>query len=306
MENILPEPSPGRRIRLAARAKINLFLEVLEKRPDAYHNLESVFTEITWADDVQLERLPKIEISIACDDPALTPGKENLLYKAAEAMGKRYGWRSGLAFVLRKSIPIGGGLGGGSSDAAAALRLINELWSVGATREELVELAAGIGSDVTFFLYGGACLCRGRGEVVQPLSENAHSQLRLGLAIPGLFSGTAAAFRGLRLPKRGEARNAAAFVAAWAAGDWRGMEREAFNRFEATVFENIPDLGRIQAALAEKLARPVRLSGSGSTLWFFLRQHEEDISQDWQEFAAGQGVVLRSVRSLGSYSQDNF
>ncbi len=297
MEKNKVNPDAARELFTLARAKVNLFLEVLEKRPDAFHNLESVFTEITWADSIRVRTLPEKDIVVACDDPALPVGKENLLYKAAEAMAGKYGWRSGLAFQLQKNLPAGGGLGGGSADAAAALRMINELWGLAAGREELAELAQGIGSDVPFFLYGGACLCRGRGEIIQPLAKSAKPAISLGLAISGVFSDTAAAFRGLRLPEKGKARDAAAFLNAWTAGDLAGMEGEAFNRFEATVFENIPSLGRLRDALAEKLSRPVHLSGSGSVLWFFLRQEENALPQDWRDFAAAEGAVLRLVQT---------
>ncbi len=281
-----------------AHAKVNLFLEIIEKRPDSYHNLESVFVEIALADWLRVEVIGDKKFSVQCDQPEIPVDGNNLLVKTAERLAEKYGFRSGLRFTLRKCIPTGGGLGGGSSNAASAIKLINALWGLNLPAKDMAGLALQIGSDVPFFLHGGACLCHGRGELIQPINMGQKNKLRIGLIISGIFSSTAAAYQSLSLPGRKEAKSAAKFLAAWAAGNAEGMEEQAFNRFEATVLKDIPKLGEIQRVSAQILSRPVHLSGSGSTLWFFLQPAEPGLNQELQAYAAQNQLTLLATEIL--------
>ncbi|MCD8352454.1 MAG: 4-(cytidine 5'-diphospho)-2-C-methyl-D-erythritol kinase [Planctomycetaceae bacterium] len=275
-------------------AKVNVFLEVVEKRPDGYHNLESVFCEIPLYDTLSAESIPGSDIKLECTDASLSCGDDNLVVKAAQALRQACGITEGIRFCLEKHIPAGSGLGGGSSDAAGALLLANEVWNLRLGREELVPIAARIGADVPFFLYGGTCLCRGIGDVVSPLRVGLPESLRLGLALPPLHSDTAAAYRGLRLPPSGQARIPDSFIAALERHDVDGIEAAAFNRFEGTVFAAIPALARIRDKLMEDLRRPVRLSGSGSGLWFLLREGEV-VPEETARWLQGEGVRLEVI-----------
>ncbi len=153
-------------VRLPACAKINLTLEVLGRRSDGYHEVVSILQTIDLADRVDLE--PGSGLRVVCDDPALD-GDANLAWQAAEALARRAGIQPRARVFIRKCIPVGMGLGGGSSDAAAALVGLNRMWGLGLGLDGLSEIAAELGSDVPFFLTGGTALAEGRGEVVTPL-----------------------------------------------------------------------------------------------------------------------------------------
>lgn len=279
---------------LECPAKINLFLEVVRKRADGYHDIESVFCQIAMRDSLSAEPREDGRITMECSDPALPVDRRNLVVKAAAAVQRRCGIARGLHFRLRKTIPAGSGLGGGSSNAAAALRLANSLWDAGLSEDELLGLAADIGADVAFFLHGGVCLCEGIGEIISPLDCRLPPTARLGLFLPPIHSDTAAAYRNLRLPEPGKHRSAARFVEAMRSGGVEAIEREAFNRFESSVFACLPELGRLRDGLEKRIDHPVRLSGSGSGLWFLLRQDEE-IGPDTARWAEENGARLLTL-----------
>ncbi len=289
----------GRRLAARARAKINLFLEVTGRRADGYHDIDSVFLEIDLADEISASPTEDGRVELVCDNPALPVDERNLAVRAALALrqGQTRDGREGIRFSLKKRIPAGGGLGGGSSDAAAALRLANALWECGLSDAELLPIAAATGSDVPFFLRGGMCRCRGRGEIINPLPGFPEG-IEIGLALPPFSSSTAEAYRGVRLPAPDGIRSPEAFLAATARGDVRAMREEAFNRFEESVFRALPALGRLHRELEALLGHSVRMSGSGSSLWFFAEQgwRENALLAAWGE---ANRVRLLPARSAG-------
>ena len=153
-------------MKIDAYGKVNLCLEVLGKRGDGYHEIKTVMQTINLADELDIEPWPVLRV--VCDSPELS-GEANLVWQAAGALAGARGIQPKASIRLRKRIPIAMGLGGGSSDAASALRGLNELWELKATDEELSEIAATLGSDVAFFLRGGTALAEGRGERVHPM-----------------------------------------------------------------------------------------------------------------------------------------
>src|SRR5438067_5572512 len=156
-------------VEVLAPAKLNLFLEVLGRRPDGYHEVESLMVAVDWHDSLTFADDPSGRITLHCDDPALPTGPENLVVRAAERLKAASGTRRGATIVLRKAIPVRAGLAGGSSDAAATLTALDRLWDLRTPPEQLDALAGEIGSDVTFFRHAPAAVCRGRGERVEPL-----------------------------------------------------------------------------------------------------------------------------------------
>src|SRR5438477_7604267 len=162
-----------------APAKVNLFLEVLGKRPDGYHDLATLMVAVSLFDTLEIKEDPSATITLdlvppaeapgAEDRPALTPGPDNLVWRAADLLRRHAGHPRGARLRLRKRIPLAAGLAGGSSDAAATLLGLNRLWRLGLTDAELARLGAELGSDVAFFLHGPAAWCTGRGEVITPL-----------------------------------------------------------------------------------------------------------------------------------------
>ena len=217
-------------------AKINLFLEVQGKRSDGYHEIVTVMVPIDFGDTLTVRRSRGLRLRVE----GAAPIRDNLVLRAYDALDLR----RGADFVLQKRVPIGSGLGGGSSDAAAALLALNKLYDLRLSREELHLAAAKVGSDVPFFLYGQPALCTGRGEVVTPLPPRTmHFELRL----PPFGISTAAVYSRV---SPSPVRSVHDFFRTW----------KPFNRLEEPALRVCPDL-------KEWLRPPWRMSGSGSTLY---------------------------------------
>ena len=182
-------------MRLAASApcKINRELRVGGLRPDGYHEVRSRMVTIDLADALSAEESDRVGLS--CDDPSLPTGSGNLVVRAAERLAEAAGVRRGAALRLEKRVPAGGGLGGGSSDAVCALRLLSALWRLSASEEDLAQVAARLGSDVPFFLFGGEAEVSGRGESVAALPDSGSEAAELLLLVPPLSISTAAVYR---------------------------------------------------------------------------------------------------------------
>ena len=258
-------------IRLAAPAQTNLFLEVPARRPDGFHELDTVFVALELADELELRPLPggRIELQVE-GGPDVPADSTNLAWRAAEALRQVAGRPElGAALQLTKRIPAGGGLGGGSSDAAAVLRGLDRLWETGLGAARLHALAAGLGSDVPFFLAGGLQRGRGRGERLEPLPRPPRP-LDLVLVLPGFPCPTPQVYRELApwLPGPEGPRSPAPLLAALAAGDPEAVGAELWNRLALPAFARWPRLSELERMLR---ARPgvtgALLSGSGSTLF---------------------------------------
>jgi 4-diphosphocytidyl-2-C-methyl-D-erythritol kinase len=161
------------KIKLRANAKINLFLNVINKRKDGYHNIKTIFQEISLFDEIYIEEI-KNGIKIICDSAGIPTDKRNLVYKAADLIKKHSNIKKGVLIKIKKRIPIGAGLGGGSSDASAVLKGLNKLWHLNLSKKELIEIGKRIGADVPFFIEGGRCMAVGIGEILKsiPVKKN--------------------------------------------------------------------------------------------------------------------------------------
>lgn len=256
-------PAGVRKAKVRAFAKINLGLKVLNRRPDGFHEIRTVFQTIGLADDLEFEYAPGRGESISVEDEWKI--ENNLVERAARAFFAETGARGTLRVALRKKIPMGGGLGGGSSDAAATLLALAGLCGKKAPMEVLARLAAALGSDVPFFLYGGAALGLGRGEELYPLPEpGAWPVLILA---PAIHVSTPAAYRALGRP---ELTSVAALpkLDSFQAFVWSGLAGPlAENDFEGPVFRLHPELKRWRDKLIRHGAQAARLSGSGAALY---------------------------------------
>lgn len=245
-------------MRIQCPAKINLDLRVGPPRTDGFHPIRSWFVTVGLYDTLTLS--PADDLSLTCDDPAVPSDARNLVWRAAEAL--RPAGR-GVAITLSKRIPSGGGLGGGSSDAASALVRLDAFWELGRSRDELATIAATLGSDVPFFLYPPSAICRGRGEVIEPVPP-PNSRWAV-LVLPPIHMPTPAVFRRLD-----ELRPTAAFddetpqPTATTAAE---LLPTLVNDLEAPAFDLSPELAGMRGTLERRLDRPVRMSGSGSTLF---------------------------------------
>jgi 4-diphosphocytidyl-2-C-methyl-D-erythritol kinase len=254
-------------IRVPAFAKVNLRLDVLARRADGYHELRTMFQSISLHDTLQLElsRKPGIELEIV-GDPVLAAGsnRENLVWRAAEALRRHMKLKRGVRITLRKRIPVGRGLGGGSSDAAAALTGLLRLTRRRIAPERLLEIAAGLGADVPFFLFGGRALGTSRGDEIYPLPDGQRRTL-LVVSPRDIAVSTRDAYRWLdrRLTKNsGESR-----LWSFCALCWSPQEDHLSNDFEAVVFRRHPRLARIRRALLQAGAAEAALAGSGSAVF---------------------------------------
>jgi 4-diphosphocytidyl-2-C-methyl-D-erythritol kinase len=259
-----------------AYAKINLFLEVLGKRADGYHELETIMHEVDLWDDVELtpggEGL-RLEVS----DPTIGSGEDNLAVKAVRACEARLGRPLPCRIVLTKRIPAGGGLGGGSSDAAAVLRALNRAFDLRLDALTLAEIAATFGSDTAFFVRGGTASCTGRGELIAALGA---PPLDLVLVLPGIHCPTPLVFKTLRLT---DCKTTSYDLRrCLEKGDIAGLRRSLFNRLEEPARREFPALDRL---LRELSPHGARLSGSGSTIFVLCddKAHAERVKSELDE-----------------------
>jgi len=251
-------------MQVLAPAKINLSLCVLSKRDDDFHEIKTLISPISLADKIDIERQPRW-IDFSCDDPTVPSGDENLVVRAAKVFFEKTKISGGVRIKLHKQIPHGAGLGGGSSDAAATLRALNDLFEAKLSREELAKLGSTIGSDVSFFLFESAAVCKSRGEVVNP--TKLKKKLPILLLKPG-FS----------------------VSSAWTYSRWQdskeipGMsyqpqnfDGQSFvNHLERPVFEKFIFLAQLKTWLLKQAEVGAALmSGSGSTVFAVMRDNAD-------------------------------
>ena len=263
-------------LELQCPAKLNLLLAVTGRRPDGFHDLVSLVAPLAWGDTLRIEAAAKL--SLACDDPAVPVDDTNLVLKAAAAFRAATGWSGGARFTLTKRIPHGAGLGGGSSDAATALVLLNALAGTALTPAALAPVAAAVGSDCALFLSGGPVVIRGRGERVEPLTPEVRTRLRgnrvlvfkpsFGIATPWAYGRLAAEAPASHLPAALAEARLAELLQAAARGEPMGPH--LFNSFEGPAFRKFVALPVLLGRLQVRFGLAPRMSGSGSACFAFL------------------------------------
>lgn len=254
-------------------AKLNLFLAITGRRSDGFHDLVSVAAPLTWGDTVHATNAK--DFSLTCDDPAVPVDESNLVLRAAKAFREKTGWQSRAAFRLEKRIPMGAGLGGGSSNAVAALRALNELSGGVLTESDLAEVAAGLGSDCALFVRGRPVIMRGRGEQLEAMTTAETARLSgrrvlvfkpaFGIATPWAY-GRMISTPGSYLP----AAAAEARLAAWRGAPLAPAEELLFNNMEVAAFGKYIALPALLTELHERFGLAPRMSGSGSACFALL------------------------------------
>lgn len=248
---------------IPAWAKVNLTLSVLKKREDGYHALSSVMQTISLCDTLRIQTTEDGGVTLAVDVAELC-NDDNLAARAARLLQDEGYLANGVALELRKEIPTQGGLGGGSSDAAAVLSTLNRLCSLGLGQKLLEELGARLGSDVPFFVSGGTALIEGRGEYVTPLPDC--EPLWLIVAKPPVRIPTAQVFRALTAADFGNSQDTDAVVEAIRRGEPLPLERLS-NTLEPVAMRTWPEVATTRDVLLRAGAPIVRMSGSGPTLF---------------------------------------
>lgn len=254
-------PASGQLVELAP-AKINLGLHILRRRTDGYHEVESVLMPIGWHDRLTVR--PEEGFRMTCSDPSLPTDSGNLCVRAAHALAGHAGLEPWGALHLDKHLPHGAGLGGGSSNAAYTLRCLAELWGLDVPAETMHALAAGLGSDVPFFLHDEAMLATGRGEVVEPLADESYRlPFALAVVMPPVHVSTAEAYALIR-PDDTARPDLRTVVLSSDLSRWR---RDLRNDFEAPILARYPSIRAVRERLLMAGAGYAALSGSGAAVF---------------------------------------
>ena len=286
-------------------AKINLFLAITGRRADDFHDLVSVVAPVSFGDTLRIETGVKGgKFSLTCSDAAVPLDATNLILRAAEAFRAASGWTRGASFSLDKKIPMGAGLGGGSSNAVAALRGLNELAGRPLGEERLDAIAVELGSDCALFLHGAPVVMRGRGERVSALSDDAEERLaerRILIFKPDISINTAWAYRQLaaRAPASYlPAEQAETRLAAWIESN-ASAEGLLFNNMEPPAFEKFFALPVLIAQMRERFGVAAGMSGSGSACFALLREnHDAAAMTEFVRAAWGRDAFVEEARIL--------
>jgi 4-diphosphocytidyl-2-C-methyl-D-erythritol kinase len=279
-----------------APAKVNLYLEVLAKRPDGYHEIATLMVAVSLFDTLEFKEETSGQVLLKCEYPSLPTGPDNLVCRAARLLQQRSGCNRGTRIRLTKRIPMAAGLAGGSTDAAATLSGLNRLWRLHLAPRELAALGAELGSDVPFFFTGPAAWCTGRGEVVVPWSLG--EPLVFVLVCPPVGLATADVYRGVMVP--GQPQTGEEIRKAVTAGDVEEIGRRLHNRLQSVAERLCPALAALQAQLAAHRPAGQAMSGSGTSLFALCRGREEALriaralSWEAEEGASPRVFMVRS------------
>lgn len=248
-----------------ARAKINLFLDVLGTRPDGYHEIITVMQALELHDVLEVETLPDREILVETSDPEVPPGPGNIVFKAARLLQEEYGCTLGAKFFITKNIPSAAGLAGGSSDAAAALKCLDKLWKLNAGEESLLRLGERTGADVPFFLGGKTALARGKGGDLSPLPP--FSGVGVVLVKPPFGVSTAMVYRLYDALPEAPGPGPGALLEAMERRDVPAVARLMYNTLERVTVSLHPEISEIKDSLIAAGAMGSLMSGSGPTVF---------------------------------------
>jgi len=272
-------------LRARSFAKLNLVLSVLGRRTDGYHDIQTIFQSIDLCDELEFRASSRLELH--CENLPDIRNEDNLVWKAALLLASTISEKRGASITLRKKIPEGAGLGGGSSNAAVTLLGLCRFWGVAVPDSDLFSLASRLGSDVPFFLSGGTALGTGRGESIQPLPDTPSRYLVV--IFPGIRVSTAEAYRSLNLglTSSTEDHRIQHFCGQVISGTY--SPTEIFNDFEVSILPAHPPVLEAKDFLKARGAIASMLSGSGSSVFGFFSDEES-------AFAAARGVAREAWR----------
>ncbi|MCB9772468.1 MAG: 4-(cytidine 5'-diphospho)-2-C-methyl-D-erythritol kinase [Candidatus Omnitrophica bacterium] len=253
-------------LRLYSPAKLNLFLKVLNKRPDNYHNLETIFERINLVDEIRLIPNSTGKIKIICDHPQVPKGPKNLVYKVSQMLQKEFGITQGVTINIKKNIPVAAGLAGGSTNAATTLLGLNKIWEIGLSQKQLVEIGAKIGSDVAFFLYNCSwALGQGRGERITPLKIK--QKLWHVVVVPRIKMYSKDVFGRLNLKLTKKRVDANILTLALKTQSALQVGNLLHNDLETSILSIRPELLRVKEKMLKNRCCGVAFSGSGSACY---------------------------------------
>ena len=253
------------KLELKAYGKINLGLDVIRKRPDGYHDLDMVMQMVDVYDDVTLTRLEGTEIVVRTDTAVLSNGKDNLAYMAAKMLMDEFGIVQGLEITIRKRIPIAGGMAGGSSDCAATLTGVNQMFNLELSKEEVMERGVRLGADVPYCILGGTAIARGIGEILTPLPTPP--KCHVIIAKPPVSVSTAFVYGNIKPDEIEKRPDIEAMVSAIKAQDLYKLAKSLYNVMEDITVPQYPVIQEIKTIMLENGALNSIMSGSGPTVF---------------------------------------
>ncbi|MGY3778716.1 4-(cytidine 5'-diphospho)-2-C-methyl-D-erythritol kinase [Isobaculum melis] len=257
-------------VNVKAPAKINLSLDALYKREDGYHELEMVMTTIDLSDRIRIRKIDEDKIVLKASTGMLPLDKRNHVYQAAKLLKNQFQITQGVEIFIEKNIPISAGLAGGSTDAAATLRGLNELWDLALSLEELAEIGAQVGSDVPYCIYGGTAFVTGRGECIKQIADIP--QCWVVLVKPRAGVSTASVFGALSFNKI-EHPDTSGMIQAIEAQSYAGMVSCLGNVLEQVTIARHPDIDRIKLKMMQFGADAALMSGSGPTVFCLCEKY---------------------------------
>lgn len=266
-------------------AKVNLYLDVIGRRPDGFHDIETIFQTVSLADELTFSRQAD-EITLDC--PAYIQGKDNLVYRAAILLREHTACKQGVHITLEKNIPVAAGLAGGSGNAAATLLALNNLWDLDVTNEKLANIGLELGSDVPYCLIGGTAAATGRGEIIDPM--NPLPETWFILLHPDITVSTADVYNSDKLTFSEEETvygRTPSFENALMKLNNGELSEVIFNRMEAPVFEEYPELSEAKQRLLDAGCKAAAMSGSGPTIFGIcdIKKDAQRISDEFDDFS---------------------
>ena len=252
-------------MRLRALAKINLGLDILRKREDGYHEVRMIMQTIQMYDVLKLKKVKKPGISLSVNYPYIPSDERNLVYKAAKLLMDEFQVKEGVDICLEKFIPVAAGMAGGSSDAAAAMVGINQLFKLGLSERELMDRAVNIGADVPYCIMRGTALAEGIGEKLTRIAQIPDCFVLIGK--PGISVSTKMAYESLQLDKISSHPDIDGMIRDIENGDLLTMTEKMGNVFEPGIIEKYPVIGEIKDLMEDNGALKAMMSGSGPTVF---------------------------------------
>jgi len=274
-------------IELSSPAKLNLFLDVLAKRPDGYHDIETLFERVSLCDSLRLTEISSDEIVLASESRDIPANEQNIAYQAAYLIKDSLGIRKGVKIEIEKKIPVGAGLGGGSSNAASVLMGLNRLWGLRLSKQTLISYANRLGSDVAFFILNRKfALGRGRGGDLEAVRVPRDTTLWHLLFVPPLKVMTRDVYGLLDLEKRGQKKakslkltkksyDVNILLSLLQRGSISSLNQNIYNRLSETVIKSYSLVSELKTDLLKSGLRHVHMSGSGPTLFTIFKSKSE-------------------------------
>lgn len=253
------------KLELKAYGKINLGLDVIRKRPDGYHDLDMVMQMVDVYDDVILTQIEGTEIVVRTDTAVLSNGTDNLAYMAARMLMDEFGITQGLEITIKKRIPIAGGMAGGSSDCAATLKGVNQMFDLGLSKEELMERGVRLGADVPYCILGGTAIARGIGEILTPLPTPP--KCHVIIAKPPVSVSTAFVYGNIKPDKIKKRPDIDGMVSAIRTQDLYKLAKSLYNVMEDITVPQYPVIQEIKMVMLNNGALNSIMSGSGPTVF---------------------------------------